>query len=276
MGLGGDELFGPLPAYPWSFARAHPVAGLRQLNRHRQASRWPVGAIVRALADSSTFAQNLTAVADRIGEPPSAIAELDYGWTPVSRMPPWATREAVDAVRGVLRETAVSAPGPLDSDRTRHQALASLVFEGSTIRQINTVVAGSGLVWEAPFLDDRVIEAALSVRVGERMVSGRFKPLLTSAVQGAVPPELLGRRNKGEFSAEAFKGLRHNRDRLIELSVESRLVDLGLIDPVAFRAALLSPGAMSQHLQPFATTVACESWLRSHTWSVTAPAGGLT
>jgi asparagine synthase (glutamine-hydrolysing) len=276
MGLGGDELFGPMPAYPWSFVRAHPIAGLRTLNRHRLGSRWTLGATVRALADRSTFGQDLAAVADRITEAPSAVPGIDCGWTPAVYMPPWATREAVQTVRALLRDAASSAPGPLDRDRTRHQVLTSLIFEGSTMRQIDTVTAGSGLRWEAPFLDDRVIEAALSVRIGERMVSGRFKPLLTEAMRATVPERLLGRRDKGEFSAEGFKGLRHNRERLAGLSQQSRLAELGLIDPAAFRAALLSPGVMSHHFQQLATTVACEGWLRTHSWSVAAPAGGRT
>ena len=179
-------------------------------------------------------------------------------------------------MQALIRDTASSAPEPLDGDRTRHQILASLIFEGSTIRQIDTVTAGTGLQWDAPFLDDRVIEAALSVHLGQRMVSGRYKPLLAAAMRDTVPARLLGRRDKGEFSAEGFKGLRHNRQRLAELSEGSRLADLGLIHPAAFRAALLSPGAMSQHFQQFATTVACEGWLRSHSWSVAAPAGGRT
>jgi asparagine synthase (glutamine-hydrolysing) len=272
-GIGGDELFGLMPAYPWSFARARPVRGLRLVNRYRLANRWALRATLRALADRSTFADSLTRLAGRISGTPSPLAEVDFGWIPTLRMPPWSTRDAVEAVRRLLRETAAPPPEPLDRDRLRHQILASVVFEGATIRHINTALAGTRFSWEAPFLDDRVIEAALSVRVEDRMQTGRVKPLLTTAVQDAVPACLLGRRDKGEFSAEAFSGLRRNQKRFLELCADSRLAELGLVDPVAFRAALLNPGTMSQHVQPFETTVACESWLRSHTWSVTGPVG---
>ncbi|MFF3494852.1 lasso peptide isopeptide bond-forming cyclase [Streptomyces sp. NPDC002795] len=264
-GFGGDELFGRMPTSAWSLARARPVSGLRLVNRYRLANRWSWGGTVRALADRSTFSRGLARVAARIGDPPPPLDEPDFGWVFAPRMPAWATPEAVAEVRRLLTRAAAEQPEPLDADRARHQALASLVFEGSTIRQVNTALAGTGIVWDAPFLDDRVIEAALATRVEERLASGRFKPLLTDAVRGAVPDGILDRRDKGEFSAEAFRGLARNRARILELAEDSRLAGLGLIDPEKFRAAVLNPGPMSHHLQPIDTTVACESWLRTHT-----------
>ncbi len=262
-GFGGDELFGRMPACAWSLVRSRPVSGLRLVNRYRLANRWPAGATVRSLLDTSAFAANLAVIADRIGDV-SRPGGPDFGWSFTPRMPPWATADAVAAVRRLLNEAAAAQPTPLDRDRTRHQALASLIFEGATIRQVNAVIAGSGITWDAPFLDDRVIEAALSVRVDQRLASGRNKPLLTTAMREVVPADILGRRDKGEFSAEGFRGLAANRNLLLRLCDDSRLAELGLIDPVAFRTALLSPGLMSQDLQPIQATVACESWLRSH------------
>ncbi|MFJ9036840.1 lasso peptide isopeptide bond-forming cyclase [Streptomyces sp. NPDC102406] len=263
-GFGGDELFGRMPTSAWSLARARPVSGLRLVNRYRLANRWSWTGTVRALADRSTFARNLTDVAARIGAPPPPLDVPDFGWVFAPRMPAWATPDAVAEVRRLLVTAAAEQPEPLDDDRARHQALASLVFEGATIRQVNTALAGTGIVWDAPFLDDRVIEAALATRVEDRLASGRFKPLLVDAVRGAVPDGILDRRDKGEFSAEAFRGLARNRARILELAEDSRLAALGLIDPARFRAAVLNPGPMSHHLQPIDTTVACESWLRTH------------
>jgi asparagine synthase (glutamine-hydrolysing) len=263
-GFGGDELFGRMPACAWSLARANPGSGLKLVNRYRLANRWSLGATVRALADRSTFAQNLTSVAARISTPPARLDEPDFGWVFAPRMPAWATPDAVAAVRKLFTTAATGTPEPLDADRARHQALASIVFEGKTVRQVNTVVADTGMVWDAPFLDDRVLEAALSTRIDQRLAAGRFKPLLTSAVRGIVPADILDRRDKGEFSAEAFRGLERNRARLLELCEDSQLARLGLIDPAAFRSAVLNPGPMSHHLHPIETTVACESWLRTH------------
>ncbi|MQS37330.1 lasso peptide isopeptide bond-forming cyclase, partial [Streptomyces katsurahamanus] len=186
------------------------------------------------------------------------------GWVFAPRMPAWATPDAVATVRRMLTEAAAEAHDPLDADRARHQALASIIFEGNTVRHVNTAIAGTGIVWEAPFLDDRVMEAALSTRVDQRLLGGRFKALLAGAVRGVVPDDILSRRDKGEFSAETFRGIERNRDRILELCEDSHLARLGLIDPMAFRSAALTPGPMSHHLQPIESTVACESWLRTH------------
>jgi asparagine synthase (glutamine-hydrolysing) len=266
-GLGGDELFGRMPAGAWSLLRARPVRSLRLVNRYRLANRWSFAATMRSLLDSATFGQSLTAVAGRVGEQPRPLSEPDFGWAFGSQLPPWATADAVAAVQGLLVETAAGQPRPLDEDRSRHQALASLIFEGSTIRQLNTVIARQGIAWDAPFLDDRVIEAALSARVDQRLAGGRYKPLLTSAMRDIVPVDILGRSDKGEFSAEGFRGIRQNREILLQLCEGSRLEELGLIDAAAFRSMLLNPGLMSEDLQPIQTTVACESWLRSHSWT---------
>jgi asparagine synthase (glutamine-hydrolysing) len=272
-GFGGDELFGRMPAAPWSLARARPPASLRLLNRYRLANRWSAAGTVRSLADRRSFAEHLAAAAQRIDGPPPPLSEPDFGWVFAPRLPRWATKDAVALVKARLMAAAQADPQPLAADRTLHQALASLVYEGSIIRQINTALAGSPIRWDAPLLDDRVVEAALATRVEDRLTGGRFKPLLVTAAAGAVPARILGRRDKGEFSAEGFKGLAHNRERLLDLCEDSRLARLGLIDPAAFRSALLNPGVMSHDLQPIETTVACESWLRSHARSTSSDIG---
>lgn len=265
-GFGGDELFGRMPAGAWSLLRARPVRSLPLVNRYRLANRWSLAPTLRSLLDSASFPDSLGRVARGVAGPPRPLSEPDFGWAFAAHLPSWATRDAASAVRQLITDTAAEGPAPLDGDRSRHQAMASLIFEGSTIRQINTVLGKQGISWDAPFLDDRVIEAALSARVDQRLAGGRYKPLLTSALRDIVPLDILGRGDKGEFSAEGFHGIRRNREFLLDLCEGSRLAELGLIDVAAFRSVLLNPGLMSEDLQPIQATVACESWLRTHSW----------
>ncbi len=130
-----------MPACAWSLARIRPADGLRLVNRYRLANRWPWRSTLRQLADRSSFARNLTEVAGRITDPPPPVNEPDFGWVFAPRMPAWATPDAVAAVRDLLTTAAERTPEPLDADRARHQALSSLVFEGNTVRQVNTAVA---------------------------------------------------------------------------------------------------------------------------------------
>jgi asparagine synthase (glutamine-hydrolysing) len=134
---------------------------------------------------------------------------------------------------------------------------------GDALRELNAALATAGLPWEAPFLDDRVLDAALRVRIEDRVVRGRYKPVLTTAVGGLVPETLLGRQTKGEFAAEMYEGLRANLSRLVRWCDDLRLADLGLVDAGALRDALLAPRPHLAGLAPFEATLACESWLRS-------------
>ncbi|MGI5166692.1 asparagine synthase-related protein [Spirillospora sp. CA-253888] len=276
IGLGGDELFGAVPGYLWSLVRRHPLRGLRAARRHRTMGRWRLGSTVRGLADRTGFAESLAASADGLTGGPVGAFEAPRGWRGDLRMPPWATGQAVDTARRLLRATAADGARPLDPERYRHQILESVLMSGSAVRQLGLALAPSGVDWEAPYLDDRVIEAALSVRIGERTVWGQYKPVLTTALRGVVPDQILGRRSKGEFSAEVYAGLETNRHTLLELCDDLRLGGLGLVDPGTLRAGLITPGPETRHLTPFENTLACENWLRSpraHAARATIPAG---
>ena len=263
IGLGGDELFGALPAYLWSLVRTHPLTSIRVVRRSQLQNRWGLVSTVRGLADSAGFPACLEATARDITAAPPGPFDVSLGWTGQPRMPPWATGDATDSVRSQLRAAAAAAAAPLDPDRVRHQVLDSVITSGRAVRQLRYALARFGVDWEAPYLDDRVIEAALSVRVQDRVVAGRYKPLLTAAMQGVVPGPLLGRRSKGEFSAEAFDGLRRSRPVLLEQCDDLYLARMGLVNAGALRAALLNPGPETRHLIPFENTLSCETWLRS-------------
>ncbi|MFE3022105.1 asparagine synthase-related protein [Streptomyces sp. NPDC059256] len=116
--------------------------------------------------------------------------------------------------------------------------------------------------YATPFTDDAVIEAVLSVRPGERVAALRYKPLLAAAMNDIVPAAVLARRTKGEYTADANKGLRRHRQDLLDLFGNSRLADAGLIDPTLLRTALQHPPTIQLH-GALAVTLGCEVWLRS-------------
>lgn len=271
MGLGGDELFGAVPAYLWSLRRRHPVGSLPTIRRLMLLNRWTWSDCLRGLRDERTFAQALAALPDTVAGPPPRPPYLDFGWIPPSRLPPWATAAATGTVRRVLTEAAAAAPLPLDGDRSRHQVLEAVLFEGAMVRQIRAASGDGPVEWDAPLLDHAVVEAALSVRIGDRAAAGRYKPVLTGALRGVVPDPILDRPDKGEFSAEMHQGLRANRSLLLELCEDSRLAALGLVDQDALRARLLDPGPVGHHLTLVESTLACESWLRSSAVTSTWP-----
>lgn len=263
LGLGGDELFSPLPSYLWSLARAHPLRSLPAVNKRRAANRWGVASTIRGLVDRSSFGRSLADAADELTAPEGSPSYAPLGWGGGARMPPWATTDAVGTVRRLLRETADEDPSPLCPDHVRHQMMEFVIHSGSTIRQMNLAFARYGVEWSAPYLDDRVIDTTLAIRIEDRAAWGRYKPVLTAAMRGQVPDEILDRRTKGEYSAEEYDGLQRNRQPLLEMCEDLQLSRLGLVDAAPLRAAISSLSPDTQQLTPLQTTLACESWLRS-------------
>ncbi|GAB2592496.1 lasso peptide isopeptide bond-forming cyclase [Streptomyces capparidis] len=277
MGVGGDELFSPPFAHWWSLVRERPLHGLATVRRLRTANRWSRGDTVRYLADRRSFAAALADAADGLTAPVPRPNDPPHGWGVQVRMPPWAEPGAVDAARRLLREAAGDGAEPLHRDRAQHQVLEMVVASGGALREANAALTALGVPWEAPYLDDRVVEAALRVRVADRGARGRYKPVLAAAVRGLVPERVLQRRSKGEFSAELHEGLRRNRGALVRWCEDLRLARLGLVDAGALRDALLAPMPHVTDLTPFENTLACESWLRAAgagDHEAVAPAGG--
>ncbi len=133
---------------------------------------------------------------------------------------------------------------------------------GRAFRQVDQAATGLGLPYAAPFLDDSVIEAALSVRVADRGAPGRYKPVLATAMRGVVPDDLLARSTKGEYTADFYFALRRNRAALAELFNESRLARAGLLDTAALAAGLARPHLPPDVMRALDNTLACEVWLR--------------
>ncbi|MFE5868622.1 asparagine synthase-related protein [Streptomyces roseifaciens] len=265
FGSGADELFTAPAPHLHDLLRSRPLAALAAVRRRHAGRRLPLLPVLNGLADRSNFPQWLTTWADRLVSPAAfpAGAVPSMTWGPDLRMPSWATADAVLAVRGLLREAAAAAPEPLHAQRGQHAALASVRARGRGVRQFGQVTSARGLECAAPYLDDGVVEAALSVRVGERSAPGRYKPVLAAALRGIVPDPVLGRSAKGEFGADLYAGLRHNRARLVALFEDSLLACAGLVDAAALRTSLLGLHPVPGPLRPLDTTLGCELWLRS-------------
>ncbi|MGP4110157.1 asparagine synthase-related protein [Streptomyces sp. 4N509B] len=264
LGVGGDELFGVAPLFLWSLVRSDPVYGGRMTRRFRALNRWPRGATLRFVADRRTFARTLADLATTIDAPLPPRFAPPTGWGQGDpRMPAWATGEAVAATRRLLGTAAAEGPRPLHPDRAQHQTMEMVVHAGHAARLLNRAFAPLGVTFELPFLDDRVVETALAVRVADRMRPGRYKPVLTTALRGVVPDGVLDRRDKGAFDRDAYDGLRRNRERLAGLCDELRLAERGLVDAGALRSALHGLLPDTRHISPFENTLACESWLRA-------------
>jgi asparagine synthase (glutamine-hydrolysing) len=263
-GHGGDELFRPGSTYLYDLLRARPVRAVRHLRAVRVLGRLPRRELLRAMAERHTPAEELLRHADGLHLPPRGPRTVHFGWTLPPRLPPWATDDAVESARAVLRAAAGAEPQPLARQRAQHHVLLLTRWAGTVVRQASAVgraVGGPPLA--APYLDDQVVTAALSVRLEERYSPWEFKPLLGAAMRDTVPDALLARTTKAEFGADAHLALRRQRAELLELFDGSELARYGLVDDAEIREALLRPHAGSAFLPALDATLACERWLRA-------------
>ncbi|MFF3431960.1 asparagine synthase-related protein [Streptomyces sp. NPDC002602] len=264
-GHGADELFYKFPGYLHHLLRRHPVTAVRHLRAHRALSRWPLAATAGELLRSSSITRWWHDQADGITNAalPTRFPPLEWGFVPL-RAPEWVSEEAVSATRAVLSRTAQTAQ-PLAPDRGQHQFLHALRSSGPAYAQLARVYAEAGVQLHVPYLDDRTVEAALSVRLHEPITPWQYKPLLAASMRGIVPYKILGRQTKGEFSEDVRVGLRRHLPAMLRMFDDSALADRGLINVDVLQRTLLAPQPDSSRHLALERLVGCETWLRGVT-----------
>jgi asparagine synthase (glutamine-hydrolysing) len=261
-GFGGDELLYGSLAHLHAMLRTSPKIALRQLRGFAAKYRWPRGATLRQLSDSSPYGAWLTRVADTLtgSLPPLNEPLLDWGFHP--RLPPWTAPAAVEAVRELVRAEARTTT-PLAERRGQHRELETMRFISRIARQFDQLAGRFGVALAAPYYDDRVIEAGLAVRPQDRITPWRYKPLITEAMRDIVPDQSLARQTKANGSCDADPGLRRHRTDLLALWEDSRLGRMGLIDADALRELCMRPLPPELQFGGLDQTIACEVWLRT-------------
>ncbi|MFD8545813.1 asparagine synthase-related protein [Streptomyces sp. NPDC059649] len=264
VGVGGDELFSHRPAALNSLARGDLRTAAQRAWTAHHLCRWKTSETLRTLLGGRPYPRWLAGRASRVtagGDPRTCGAD----WEVLPSLPPWAHPDAVATVRRLLREAAADGPEPYAPLRCQHDIVRAAVRAGEIVRGAVTLTAPHGVGYEAPFLDNAVIDAALTLRLADRARPGVYKPLLTRALRGIVPDAVLGRGTKGEHSAEVYAGLRTHRGALSALCDDSLLAERGLIRPTVLRHHLTSLQPHTDALRALDPTLATEYWLRGLT-----------
>lgn len=262
-GHGGDEVFGHAPGYLRGLMRRHPVVAIQHARGYRALGRWRLAATVAGMATGGgTVAGWWHAQAGQLtagSVPPCPALGWEMGWL---RAPGWVTRDAIEAARSMLRRAACQAR-PLAPDRGQHQILSAVLASAAIYDQLAGLFAEANIVLDLPYLDDRVLEAALRVRLHERATPWQYKQLLAEAMRGIVPDAVLGRSTKGDFDKDVRGGLRRNLSDVLNVFADSALAARGLIDPDVLRSRLLSPQATNDTVIALEFLLGCETWLRA-------------
>jgi asparagine synthase (glutamine-hydrolysing) len=261
-GFGGDELLGGASARVHDLLLTQPRTAVRHTRGYLAKYRWSRRSAARQLLDRRPYRAWLDEIAAGLTAPLPSLDEPLFQWCAPPRMPPWATPDAVDAVRRLVRAEAPAAE-PLGRGHGEHRELATMEAVSRFARHINQMTGPRGLVFAAPYYDDRVVEAGLAVRPEERVTPWRYKPLIVEAMRGVVPEASRARATRANATLEEEVGMRRHRRALLALWEDSRLEQLGLVDAAALREWCSRPGEAELENAWLHPSVACEVWLRS-------------
>ncbi|SDZ36394.1 asparagine synthase (glutamine-hydrolysing) [Amycolatopsis xylanica] len=266
-GLGGDHLLHGLPVWDHGIFRRRPWLAWRRARTNAMLTNRPLWRVGRELLNSESYRDWLLRMIGGARQDRHEESAITLGWDLPFMLPRWLSKDAIAAVTARMRQIGADAV-PLGPDRARHAELA-IVRDGCRIvRGTQQYAATMGMPFEAPFFDDRVVEACFAVRHEERDTPMEFKPLIKEAMRGALPGEFLARGSKASGSPQAARGLRDHWRTLLPLCEQSPLVGLGIVDFAAL-ANSESPEHMGVRDSLFDYTVNCAVFLRNQ---VPAPA----
>ncbi|RSS76857.1 asparagine synthase-related protein [Streptomyces sp. WAC06614] len=260
-GNGGDNLFVGLPHHLHALVARRPLAALRRLGGFRAMLSWPLLPVVRQLADRRGYRRALASVSLR-GAPAPMPGRPSLGWLYPPCPASWLTEDCLHLLERELAE-AVATAEPYGPTPGRHVELWALHQLARDNEAAEAAGRAAGVPMSAPFLDDRVVDAALSVRVEDRVDPWAYKPVLVRAMDGLVPRRSLSRATKGEGTMDAAAGLYRNRAALTGLWEDSLLGRAGLVDEAALRRLCSAASSPELRDERFVSTLAAEMWLRT-------------
>jgi asparagine synthase (glutamine-hydrolysing) len=260
-GHGADTLFMPDLTLANELLKWHPWRRLQILLAKRARARLSLAAVLKQMRGPGSYRSWLLRSARSLS--PGRKLEQDGGWEIAPQPPEWATPEAVAQARQLYLEAANADPEPLGPSPALHLVLRCLHTGAQHIRQSSAIGEPFGVVFDGPYLDDRVVEAVLSIRPRERFQAKVNKPVLAAAMRGVMPQEALERTDKSNGDRELFDGVRRSRRRLEEVLADPLLAQRGLVDARAMRAVVLGLQTDVNRLAQLGQTWACEIWLRA-------------
>ncbi|MET9887617.1 asparagine synthase-related protein [Streptomyces sp. NPDC006430] len=265
-GFGGDELFTIAPSYFGDLYARSPLRAVRGIRDLARLRRWSMPSVLRGLSRQQTYQGWFEEQLHALHLPRPDVLGPGLSWGPQVRVTPWTTPANVEAVR------AVAAGGdagrtPQAGTRSVHTSIAGHRIGGQRLGPLRALMEHQGITLSLPYMDDAVLEAALSVSRAEALPGTGFKPVLKAAMGVDSAPgartSALSRSTKGEFSMSVHRGLARNRRSLLGLFEDSLLAEHGLVDIDRLRATLRDTMRPEYETNALELTVAAEAWMQA-------------
>lgn len=268
-GFGGDCLFDMEPlGYLSGLARSHKYFDLARYAREvGRTTRQAPSDIIREAAQRSmaTPATDMALLARILrGEKTPDVLKHGARVFGSSAAPQWLTPHARRELADLADARAVAMEALDGCDYGNYLAYRGVQDEAAVHHRLSRLARTRGLRRSAPYFDNPVLQASLSIPTHIRVNPWRFKALLAKATEGLVPPEVTSRSTRGDYGEQFRQGLRAALGDFHALLGDSRLAQLGIIEPRAVAASLervpMNGQTASASLLRFASL---EQWLRA-------------
>ena len=262
-GLGGDELFTPMPSNAWSLIRQNKLRSIDLGLRYCLLNRIPISIGMVDLINNKSFKEAVKHEIDKgFGYTKTIYKNSALNWCGPVTVPNWLTKPYRELSYKALVDKLDNTLDSLDSDRSRHQMIESLLFQRHLVTQINTIYGVNGMTWQAPFLDVDIINYSLAIPARYRQDHNITKSILYNSTKGLVSKNIFTRGFKGDYSSGLYRSYKKAVKKYSQQVPQFKLVELGIVDSDILISELSMPSALHTRVESFERLAAVERWLR--------------
>jgi asparagine synthase (glutamine-hydrolysing) len=249
--------------------------------RLRRLAVWPL-LVAAARTVRITQAEALRVMADGwLTNPNARVAPGGISRCGMASVPPWSTSGSRERAARVATDLADQVDTKNAVDRATQITVQLMANVGRSARADIQLAERHNIGLHNPFVDSRVIDAAVSVPLAERPGPASYKPILREALADLFPARLVARHTRGSFTADYYQGMRASLPALHDLA-DGTLAKMGLVDPRTLRQTLTAAAAgLPVAFATVEPVIAAEVWLRAlHSapgvsWTAARPVPGV-
>lgn len=260
LGIGGDELFTPMPSNSWNIVRQENLGGLLYALKYSLIMRRPFFSCLLDLLDNRGYSETVIKNLEIVFNESSAPIKRELGWVDRLQVPDWLSEKSKQESQIFLNSLLFSNSEPIISDRTAFQMIQSLIFQKSVLRQIQLTT--NSIYWATPFLHKKLIEICLQIPAKYKVSSKLTKPILQKALKGIVPIEVFNRGFKGDYSDALYSGYREAVRKNFHNLEQFELVKMGIIDVEKLKLEMSLPTGNPNKIDYFEKLCSVERWIR--------------
>lgn len=229
-GLGGDHLLRGVKSWNHTLMPTRPITAWRRARAEDASTDVGLFTTLRQLLDRRSYRQWFDeATNDAVNDVELPDLPRISDWSVPFRFPSWLSNEDRHSLADRLWQLRTDVE-PLGDNLAEHFDIFTLREAGKIARSTGLVGQTAGVSYDAPLLDDHVVEAALEVSYEDRDSPIEWKPLMKDAMRGLLPEDYLRRTTKIGGGPQSVRGYAAHFESLMGLWDESGLLDCGLID----------------------------------------------